>query len=412
MAGFLQSLIARARELNASEEFPLQAPPSPDLGSLGILEIRPKEKASATTDRDETLPISEESGGEDDDDSFQLAADEGASSKRAVDVETDAAEPSRRDVISIRARESARTLAVEAVGDPFDEAFLIPCLSSIRAVLEAHTVCLLLQDGSPTRYRIMGTVSRSSYARTAGRFMTKSSIFPAEAKDNVAIVEVGRNPSESVRYYRERLAIREMLVARVDVKKQRYLLVADSMHRGVFDSDYKLKMLRQAVYYVSTYLGHKAEQDGLAGDSIVIKPRREIIGDEITIARRTQRPLALALVYLNNAEAIAKKGPEEVKRCENEVRDRLYRHTNHGRIEQFGELTFGIFIPGDVHDAEEWVLNIQSVLTPQDEDDFLDGISVGVAMLRDRHKTPQEFRADATAALREAFETGSCTILE
>jgi len=32
--------------------------------------------------------------------------------------------------------------------------------------------------------------------------------------------------------------------------------------------------------------------------------------------------------------------------------------------------------------------------------------------LQERHQSPEQFRADATAALREAYETGTCTILE
>ncbi len=39
-------------------------------------------------------------------------------------------------------------------------------------------------------------------------------------------------------------------------------------------------------------------------------------------------------------------------------------------------------------------------------------MSVGIAMLDDRHDGPDELRSDATAALRESFETGECIILE
>ena len=404
MASFLQSLLARTRDAGKSEDYPITPPPA-DLGSLGILEIRPKTKTT-----EEPEPDSSPSSPENEEivDDFGEEFGDGI----PVEIAEDESDDLRgRDVISIRARESVRTLAVESVADPLDEAFMIPCLSAVRAALEAHTVCLLLQDGSANRYRIVGTVSRSGYARTAGRFMTKRPIFPDDTNDTIVVLTPPRDSKESVRYYREKIAVKEMIVAALEVHGQMYFLVADSMHTGVFGSEYKLKMLRQAVYFLRTYLLHKAEQDGLSGDSIVIRPRREIIADEITIARRTQRPLALALVYLNNAEQLSKKGSETVEGCERVIRERLYRHTPHGRIEQFGELTFGVFLPGDVHDAEEWVLNMQNILTVESAE-FDEGISVGVAMLRDRHKTPQEFRADATAALQEAFETGSCTILE
>ena len=40
------------------------------------------------------------------------------------------------------------------------------------------------------------------------------------------------------------------------------------------------------------------------------------------------------------------------------------------------------------------------------------GVSIGIAVLQDRHEGPNDLRADATEALREAYQTGACTILE
>ena len=48
----------------------------------------------------------------------------------------------------------------------------------------------------------------------------------------------------------------------------------------------------------------------------------------------------------------------------------------------------------------------------QEGEYFEGGVSIGIALLQDRHKDADDFRADATEALREAFESGATTIIE
>jgi len=40
------------------------------------------------------------------------------------------------------------------------------------------------------------------------------------------------------------------------------------------------------------------------------------------------------------------------------------------------------------------------------------GVSIGVAMLREDAQSPKQLRENATEALRMAYETGTCTIVE
>jgi hypothetical protein len=80
-------------------------------------------------------------------------------------------------------------------------------------------------------------------------------------------------------------------------------------------------------------------------------------------------------------------------------------------LERFGELTYGIFREEPVSEVEAWALHLQDLLV-REGDWFARGVSIGIAILNDRHVGPDSFRADATEALREAFETGACTIIE
>ena len=128
-------------------------------------------------------------------------------------------------------------------------------------------------------------------------------------------------------------------------------------------------------------------------------------------ARHEGQTLALALVYLNQAERIAEAGDATVNEAEHLLESRLQRATQRGRIERFGELTYGVFYDGDLPEVETWGAQVQEMLAM--ETGLLEGgVSIGIAVLQDRHDTPDVFRADATEALREAYETGTCTILE
>ena len=126
-------------------------------------------------------------------------------------------------------------------------------------------------------------------------------------------------------------------------------------------------------------------------------------------ARARNQLLALALIYLNWAETLANKGV--VAEAEHLLAARLQQVTGHRRIERFGELTYGVFYDSDLPEVEAWGAQIQQALA--DETGLLEGgVSIGIALLHHRHERPEDLRADATEALREAYETGTCTILE
>ncbi|PSQ99515.1 MAG: hypothetical protein BRD48_03895 [Bacteroidetes bacterium QS_9_68_14] len=151
------------------------------------------------------------------------------------------------------------------------------------------------------------------------------------------------------------------------------------------------------------------EQDG--GDDP--RPRGEIIAEEMQQARDEGHALALALVYLSRAEAVAERGEDEVRGAERAFRVRLRRALPEEgeRVERFGELTYGVFLRRARAEAERWAVTFQ-----EEMDDarapLEGGVSIGLAPMRGPEQSPDALRENATHALREAYTTGTCTILE
>jgi GGDEF domain-containing protein len=152
-----------------------------------------------------------------------------------------------------------------------------------------------------------------------------------------------------------------------------------------------------------------ADPSGPAGDGASPRPRSEIIAEEMQRVQQADRQLALALVHLNRAERIAQDGSEAVAAAEDELRTRLQQLDPESRVERFGELTFGVFYTGDAADVEPWAELLQEEMA-QATGTLEGGVSIGVALWRDQD--PETLREDATEALRVAYETGDCTIVE
>jgi GGDEF domain-containing protein len=144
------------------------------------------------------------------------------------------------------------------------------------------------------------------------------------------------------------------------------------------------------------------------------RPRGEIIAEEMQQARDEGHAMVLALVYLNRAEAVAERGKDEVQGAERALRARLRRalpKKEDGRVERFGELTYGVFLRRARAEAEPWAVALQGEMTEAREP-LEGGVSVGLAPMRGPEQSPEDLRENATNALREAYTTGTCTVLE
>ncbi len=215
-------------------------------------------------------------------------------------------------------------------------------------------------------------------------------------------------------YYAAPVSVRQVAIAPIKApgEEDSYFLLVDALGWQDLDDPWQRLMIGQFAALLGTFMSTPLTE-GEAGEYIKprVRPRRQIIAEEIVRARSANQPLALALIYLNRAEEIAQEGGKAISDAERAMGNRLELAVNDGRLERFGELTYGIFQDEDVSEVEAWALNLQDELVREGEH-FTGGVSIGIALLQDRHKDADDFRADATDALREAFETGATTIIE
>lgn len=304
-----------------------------------------------------------------------------------------------------------------AVQEALDEKLglvLLPCLASLRAAVNAHTVCVLSYKLDTTKYSIIGVVSKNGYARTSGSFISPVPLISSTKNRNtVEVMRVGKDGllEDAVGYYRENIAVRNVATARIyaSSEAERYLLLADSFDESFVADATSCRLFDRYAQVIGPMLDmHFGPQDEEAQGA---RPRREIIADEISNARAAQKDLALALIYLNDAEKVSQKSRDEISKIEEQLDKLLRRSTDKGRVEHFGELTYGVLYRGNVNDVERWAIRVQNEAS-KSGNGLSGGVSVGVAMLTDRHHGADELRTDASTALEEALETGACTILE
>lgn len=400
------------------------APPDEDLAAFGILEIRAKAKGHNGVHRPERedLPPDLASGSPEEQDgpsgggarepslpsaSYALE-DEDEQQTPKEDVHVVDAEP----VVESRHRSSV-TFAALSMVDTLDPDVIAPFLQTAAVALGATTVCLLGYDDEKDRHRIHAVISQNAYVRSAGDLpFTNPLPFGDPRPGRVVVTRVSEAKwgLDELKYYREPISVREVarVLVPVEASAERFLLVADVMRNASLRSARSRTLLKRFAAILSTLLETetKVPSGGKRSDS---RPRRDIIADEIAGARNEGRPLALALVMCTDADDVRRSAAERGK-VEKELMQKLAESVDGLRVEKFGELMVGVFFSAEAAEVEAWALHIQEEL-PQSSKLLRNGVSVGVAMLMDRHEEPDELRADAAAALQEAFESGACTIL-
>ncbi|MBT8401402.1 MAG: hypothetical protein KJO98_13060 [Rhodothermia bacterium] len=386
-----------------------------DLNSLGILEIRPK--AANGSHRDVAKPHGEDVPETQTSVNESAAAADGAEPVAEVPARNSSAighqpmppvrkkaDASRLDAFVESSHRSSSVFQMISVAEDRAPDVLGPCLESLASAINANTVALIRQ--TVEEWTLVAIVSQNAYARGASILPVTSEMpFRATGKGKVVVEDVSKADWDvtDLKYYRGEIAIRE--VARVDVPTspddERVILVADSVRRGVLDSAQSKRLLQQYARLLGTLLDAKV--------GTPLKPRREIIAEEIQDARVDGRPLALALVLLNRADKISER--ETMEEAEAALIGHLAGTSDEIRVERFGDLMVGVFHRSDVTEVEAWAARVQADLADL-TGPLEGGVSVGVAMMTDRHSRPEMLRADAAAALEEAFESGACTILE
>ncbi len=410
----LTTVNMKRRHRDIPESF-MKAPDVPveELTSLGIMEIRPK-----TNGEDNSVTHSDASENREEvQQELEFLA--GAKTAKPVFTQTAGIVPdSTSDFVGeVRTRKPKAKIMVAEVGQDQNAEVLIPALRSLRAGMNAYTACLLRQENFPLRYHVEAIVSQNSYARGQGSFAANEVLHRGnEALTPIIYPKVGVDgfPKQKLGYYLEPISVRQVAMVTVTSTKSQtpYLLVVDSMDEAGLEFDSALPLLEQYARLFATLLECAATGDlDHSATHSEPKKRREIIDDEMKRARNGSHPLALALVYLNRGEELGERGVTEIHELESAFEARIRAVADHSRVEQFGELTFGVFYHGEVERVASWASRIQTSFV--DERGRLQGgVSVGVALMHPRHKGPDDLRADATAALQEAFESGECTIVE
>ena len=199
----------------------MQAPEQPeeDLVALGIVDIRPAgpEEAEAILEGSESVD----------------------------DARTQDATPFEYpdDVVPPPTAGKARTksprpriMVSEASSQSFADV-LIPALRSLRASVDAYTVCLLRQEDVPLRYQVEVMVSQNSYARSGGAYSAKEPMLASHrALVPVVYPRVGPNgfPKAKLGYYHEQINVRQVAMVPVLPKKfdDLFILLVDTMNDG------------------------------------------------------------------------------------------------------------------------------------------------------------------------------------
>ena len=441
--GVLGRHLWQASRRNAATEGPDDAPSADDsLEDLGIMDVREQAASDAPASREPAESAASSSAQE---------------SARAADSPPEAA-----DETGDRWPESTLSAAEKAaLSGPSDGAsgrqrhtedrpVLGPYLESLRAALGATSACLLVQEEVVLEYRIEALASVEADVCYSGTFETREPLLSATmSRQPVTVQSIDPGRRQDLGYYAAAPEITQVAVApieRADSSATIFLLVdagqdvdlgtrpARSLLEEYADLGTLLLDLEapipgdeaateQLQSFVDAGEAAAASADGeaapvepggegaseSAAPEDEPRPRRDIIAEEMEAADAAEAALALVLVHLNRAESIARRGDEAVASAERHLQSRLEDLAPGPRVERFGELTYGLFVRRGVDEVEEWAAELQETMA-HETGELEGGVSVGVAVRHEAHD-PESLRADATDALLEAYETGTCTII-
>lgn len=289
------------------------------------------------------------------------------------------------------------------------------CLKALQTTLGADTVCLLKQVDFEQKYAIESIVGKANLVKPSGRTFDFSKPLITE---DLLVQPVGRLSAaaselelESLGYYHTMPDVQEVLFAIVRSPEPRamYFLVADTTKQKRFDTPRSRAMMLHFGHAIGVAL-QPTEQE--VTRKTAVRSRREIIAEEMARARANQQPLALALVHLNGDETLGAEGEDAILAAEEALESRIREATlRRGRVERFGELTYGVLYDGSLVEVEAWALQLHTMLAQQ-AGVFEYGVSIGAAVMREDHRTADAFRADATEAVMESYNSGECIIFE
>lgn len=318
-----------------------------------------------------------------------------------------------------------------------------PLLVSLGAALGAQSVALLRYDARAGTYAVDVLAGRAAEARTAPFPSDGNALHRVPDDRSISLLE--DDALDALQYHaRPRTSVGHAAALTVEGPPERVLLVVDGALSAAPFTERHLALLGDYADLLGRLLGRTDPSDAGANEDeeapeppgavadpfapdepeaaeseaaelevdepeadeepVPVRPRADIIAEEIAAARTAERPLALALVALRDTEALEDAGGETVAEAEQALFERLRQVEGTARVERFGELLAGVFCYAGPALVEAWAEYVAASGPP---------VHVGAALLRARHLDAEALRADATAALRAAYERGEdCVILE
>lgn len=315
-----------------------------------------------------------------------------------------------------------------------DQAIKLAVRHMLEALLHAsgaHTAVLLrdLTSASTHKYLLQAIASRNAYARTEATFILRQPLTSQSEKDGVQHIRIGGAlHASALRYYRDELAIREILTVALRMENLPFVLVLDSQEDGLLNQPrtrallaLTARMFEQAGFTLPAPVDDYWFEDPLPTDPIVkgvaeglieedeaerkktidtlgqppIKPRSEILQEEMD-ASTADSPLIFTLVALADPHV----SEDKLLTLEALLHNTVVEAAGGDRVEQFGELTYGVFFRGTDTEAVSWFLSLYAVL----ERTFPGYIyGIGAVQHSERHVSAKQLREEANTLLVQSF---------
>lgn len=298
-------------------------------------------------------------------------------------------------------------------------------LESVWASMGAQSVALLRFDEGRSGYAVDALVSDHA-RRQIGLFPSDGNALHGVADDGQITILNGASLAALGYYQNPESSIGCAAAVAVHWPGTRVLLVADRpkgapefavtkrdllgdyadmLGRLLVDEEGYTTPLRERFESAQTEVAEVTETNGSNPfRQENLRPRMEIIAEEMASARLHEQPLALALVVPRDTDWISKQGATMVQQKREELLALLSDIEGSSRVEQFGELMAGVFCHSGPAFVERWAERVEE-RNPN--------LLIGVALLRARHTDPESFREDATTALHAAYEREEdCVIID
>lgn len=317
-----------------------------------------------------------------------------------------------------------------------DQAIKLAVGHMLEALLHAsgaHTAALLRDLTTPSthKYVLQAIASRNAYARTEATLILRQSLSSQVEKDGVQHIRIGGGfHASALRYYRDQLAIRELLAVPLRMESLPFVLVLDSQEDGLLNQPRTrallataARMFEHAGFVLPAPVDDFWVEDSPAADPIVkgvanglieednlerkktletlgigtppAKPRNEILQEEME-ATHAGNPLIFTLVALADPHV----SEDDLLNLELALRTLVHDGASGDRVEQFGELTYGVFFRGTDADAETWIISLYAHL----ERTFPNYIfGIGAVQQTERHTTAKQLREETNALLLQSL---------